>query len=141
MRSAADAVPLFRGLGKESPMAWLLMAIGLLWVVLGSLLILYTAAVREALLGGLARWDRRLMALAAGIVGVLLLAASGPARQTEFVLVLGLIAVAKGLFIYVNPRGAYERLIAWYRGAADEQALRFIGILALVLGTALFSWA
>ena len=122
-------------------MTWLLMAIGLLWVALGALLILYTAPAREALSGVLARWDRRLMAVGAGVLGVLLLAAAGPARQTGVVAALGALALAKGLVFFFNPRGVYERLIDWYRRAADDQVHRFIGILLLVLGTALFSWA
>ena len=122
-------------------MAWLLMAIGLLWVALGALLILYTAPTREALLGVLARWDRRPLAVFAGVLGVLLLATAAPARQTGVVAALGAVALAKGLLFFFNPRGAYERVVEWYGRAADDQAHRFIGILLLVLGTALFSWA
>jgi uncharacterized protein YjeT (DUF2065 family) len=48
--------------------------------------------------------------------------------------------MAKGLFIFINPRGFYDKFSDWYFGSSSDQTHRLFGILAIILGTAILSW-
>lgn len=117
-----------------------LYAISLLWITVGSCFVLYTTASRgffRALLRGM---DRRLLSVLPVVFGVLLILSASQSRNSWFIRLLGIIAVIKGGFIFSNPKGTYDQITNWYLDAASDHTLRFFGIIALVLGTAVFSW-
>ncbi len=122
-------------------MEWIIWLISLIWIVWGGLAILYTAQTRETAGKLMTRAGRVPLGAIAAIVGVLLIVASRGSLQAAFIVALGLLALVKGALFLWNPRGIYESTVQWYLVAASDQTCRFMGIIALILGTALLSWA
>jgi hypothetical protein len=84
--------------------------------------------------------DRRVLAVLPAVLGVLLVVAASESRNAWFVRLIGIIGLAKSGFIFSNPKGFYDQMMDWYLDQASDQTFRFFGIVALILGTALFSW-
>ncbi len=122
-------------------MEWVIWLISLIWIAWGSLAILHTAQARETAGKLMARVGRIPLGVVAAVVGVLLIVASRNSLQAGFITALGLLALIKGAVLLWNPKGVYPRLVQWYLEETSDQTLRFFGIIALILGTALFSWA
>ena len=121
-------------------MQLILYSLGILWVVLGALVILYTPQFRTKYYMLLKQADPRLFAVLAVLVGILLLVASPDSRNAWFVRLLGLMAMAKGGLLFINPAGIYEKSVQWFVHRVSDQAYRFWGIIMLVIGTAIVSW-
>ncbi len=121
-------------------MVWFLYLFGFLMVAGGALLVLYTTVSRryadELLKGG----SQKLVAAAAAAVGVLLIVSAPSSRMLGFIVFLGLISAAKGVIIWFNPRGLYEKARDWFVHQASDQTFRLVGIIWLIIGTAVFSW-
>lgn len=121
-------------------MKWFLYFIGLVWVGFGAGMILYTDALKNLMAGAMDDALRKPFAVVALVAGMLLFLAAGSSRYGWFVVLLGVIAVVKGVMLWFDPAGFYGRFRQWYLEQASDQALRLMGIITLVLGTALFSW-
>jgi hypothetical protein len=117
-----------------------LYVISVFWIAMGSCFILYTSECRRVLSNMLRGVDRRFLAPLPAVIGILLMLSATQARNAGFLRFLGLLAVAKAAFIYGNPKGLYEQLLEWYLDRASDQTFRFLGIIALILGTAVLSW-
>lgn len=123
-------------------MRWFLLLISLLWIALGSCYILYTDQTRRAINERLLRANnQKLLSIAAAVVGLLfILSASQVEAHRGFIVLLGILAIAKAVFIFLNPAGLWEKLTAWYTETISDQTYRLFGIITLILGTAIFSW-
>jgi len=121
-------------------MDWFLYLIGILWIAAGCLYILYTAETRDNMRILLGKLDRKVLAGVVFIIGGLLTAAAFYSQNTWVLVLIGLAAMGKGVIILTNPGNAYDRLEQWYFNAPD-QTFRLFGIIALILGTAVLSWA
>ncbi|MCG6906198.1 MAG: hypothetical protein LJE63_06190 [Desulfobacteraceae bacterium] len=121
-------------------MKWVLMVISLFWIASGVCLVLYTTACRKFLATLLENMSPQIFGALAFGVGVLLLLSAGASQNFWFVVLLAGLAVAKGLLLFVNPRGLFVKIRRWYLQQADDQTYRMAGIILLVLGTAVFSW-
>jgi hypothetical protein len=117
-----------------------LYVISLVWIVAGACFILYTAESRRFSEKALKALDRRFMAVIPVVVGILLIAAATQTRNVWFVRLLGVIALAKGGFVFFNPKGLYDQIAEWYLYSASDQTFRFLGIVSLILATAVMSW-
>jgi uncharacterized protein YjeT (DUF2065 family) len=121
-------------------MKWVLMVISLFWIASGVCLVLYTTACRKFLATLLENMSPQIFGALAFGVGVLLLLSAGASQNFWFVVLLAGLAVAKGLLLFINPRGLFAKIRRWYLEQADDQTYRMAGIILLVLGTAVFSW-
>lgn len=122
-------------------MEWIVWLISLIWIAYGSLAILYTAQTRETAGKLVNRMGRVPLAATAAVIGVLLIVASRGSLQAGFIVALGLLALAKGIVFLWNPNGIYEKAVQWSLEQASDQTYRFMGIITLILGTALLSWS
>ncbi|NIQ38403.1 MAG: hypothetical protein GTN81_07435 [Proteobacteria bacterium] len=121
-------------------MGWFLYVMSILWVVFGTVSILYTDWLREFLKEHLENKNPRFLSPIPLVLGILLVISAGWSEIFWLVFLLGLLAVAKGLYLLVGPRGQIDMVVAWWSGEASERLYRFSGIIALVLGIALLSW-
>jgi len=121
-------------------MKWFFYAISLLWIVFGTLAILYTDEYRNTAKSWLSKIDRRILAILPFIFGVFLIICASAIRHPWFIRLIGFMGIAKGLFIFANPNNLYEDVTEWYLSAVSDQTFRFHGIIALILGTAVLSW-
>jgi len=117
-----------------------LLIFSLLWMALGVALILYTEKVRSFFQRSFAEANIRLMAPLPMIVGLLFLACSYSQGEIfPLFLILGSLAVAKGLYLLFGPMSQIKSLLEWWSVRASEVTLRAWGIVTLVLGIAVFS--
>jgi len=121
-------------------MKWILYAISLLWIASGAGAILYTAQWRNLMKVLFEKTSCRIWGGVETGGGFLLLLAASASRIPWAVAALGIVAMAEGVLFLLNPGDAARKLTTWYVEALSDQAHRLIGIIALVLGTAVLSW-
>jgi membrane-bound ClpP family serine protease len=122
-------------------MEWFIWLISVFWIAFGSLAILYTAPTRETTGRMVARLGRVPLGVLAAVFGLLLMVASRGSIQAGFIFLLGLLGLIKGGLFLWNPGGIYEKSVQWSLVTASDQTYRFMGIVSLILGTALISWS
>jgi len=121
-------------------MEWVLYAFSVLWIALGVCLILYTDACRTASRNVLKDAYEKPLFFLALIIGVLLIFSASHSRNAAFIVILGIIAIAKAVLFLFNPRGLYTKMKQWFLETVSDTTYRFFGIVSLVLGVAVFSW-
>ena len=121
-------------------MAWFLYVFSFLLIAGGAFLILYTGNARSYSAQLLEGGSQKLVAVAAGVIGVLLMISAFHSRMFAFIMLIGILVVAKGAIIWFNPRGLYEKGRDWLLHQASDQTFRLFGIIWLIIGTAMFSW-
>jgi hypothetical protein len=113
--------------------------LGFLWITAGTIAILYTEDYRAYIKGILEKLNPVVLAMIPAVFGLLLVIAAASTSHSGFIRLIGVIGIAKGVLIYANPGGLYEKSKQWLFGLTD-QGYRLVGIVALVLGTVVISW-
>ena len=121
-------------------MKWFIVLISIIWIASGGFLILYTDRCRDMLAKAFERMGRVPLAATAALLGLLLLLSARSTVNSGFVVVLGLLALAKGGVFFWNPGHFFDKTRQWWLERATDQTYRLTGIIVLVLGTALISW-
>jgi len=121
-------------------MAWFLYFISAAWIVIGSCAILYTRETRLATETFLSRIPTQALGAIPFISGILLIMAASAGSHPWIIRIFGVIGLIKGFFIIINPNDLYRKTMDWYLVSLSDQTHRFIGILTVILGTALLSW-
>jgi hypothetical protein len=57
-----------------------------------------------------------------------------------FTLILGLLAISKGVYLYMAPPEQSKALMDWWFFKTRPETVRFMGLIIFVLGIALFSY-
>jgi hypothetical protein len=121
-------------------MEWFIVLISIVWIAAGGFLILYTERCRDLMVKVFAQMGRVPMAVAAALVGILLLLSARSSVNPGVVVFLGLIALAKGGVFFWNPNDLFDKTRQWWLESATDQTYRLTGTISLILGTALISW-
>ena len=121
-------------------MKWALYVFSIIWIVFGSFAILYTTQQRAMLKNIFKKTNLKIIAVFPFTVGVLLLLSSSASHYPWFIKLFGIFAMVKGAFIFSNPNKSANRLNQWYLNSASDQTYRLFGIIAILLGSAVFSW-
>jgi uncharacterized protein YjeT (DUF2065 family) len=121
-------------------MKWVLHFIGILLVALGSIYVLYTEKIKKTFFPVFSNINQKLLSVLPLIVGTLLILSAFHSFNSWFIIVLGLIAIIKGLLLIIIPKSVYDQIVNWYFRKASDMTLRFFGILAIIIGTAIMSW-
>jgi len=121
-------------------MKWLLYIISVVWIGAGSAFILYTDQSRNFVKKLLAGTDAGLVSVAPITIGALLIVGAYQTAFPWFVLLLGILAAAKGCIYLFNPGKLADKLTGWFLEQASVHTYRLAGIIAIILGTALLSW-
>jgi hypothetical protein len=105
------------------------------------MLTIYTEGTRaffkRAFLGDSVRW----MAVFPLIFGLLLLVGAFSHPELFWLaLVLGILAITKGVYGFVGPSSQVKRVLAWWCNQADDSTIRFWGLITFTLGIALLSY-
>ena len=106
-------------------MQWFLYGISLVWIAVGSWIILYTSVHRNAMKSMTRGADRKIIALLPAVIGVLLLISASVSHHAWFLRVIGILAVIKGGVIFLNPKNLYDDLTKWYLESVSDQTYRF----------------
>jgi uncharacterized protein YjeT (DUF2065 family) len=121
-------------------MQWILYIISLLWIGVGSCIILYTQQSRDFMKKTLRGVDLGLLSIVPFTIGALLIVSAYYSAAFWIIVVLGILAIGKGCLFIFNPRKAADKIITWFLDESSDNMYRLAGIVAIVLGTALLSW-
>ncbi len=121
-------------------MGWFLYALSLIWIGMGTYIILYTENSRKILPQLVSGHNRKILSVVSVIIGIFLLLSASLTRHQGIVILFGLIAVVKGGLMFLNPRNIADTITHWYINEASDQTFRLAGIIFLILGTVLLSW-
>jgi len=121
-------------------MKWFLYAISFLWITAGSLSIIYTTESRNVMKRLFEKTDRKILSVFPAIIGVLLFISASWSIHSWFLRILGIMAVIKGVIIFINPKNLYDEMMNWYLNSLSDQTYRFFGIVMIIIGTAVLSW-
>jgi len=121
-------------------MVWFLYGASVFFVVLGALVVLYTDWARVWLKRVLGHKHAHLFGLIPLTFGVLLAISAAWSEIFWFVLILGLIALAKGLYLLFARKAQIRVLATWLADRPSDQVVRLGGLIMVVLGTTLLSW-
>ena len=121
-------------------MKWFLYAISLIWISIGCCFIFYTNETKNIIRSLIKTIDQKILSILPFVFGILFLFSASASRNPWFIRLIGFIGITKGLLIFINPKGCYDKFSEWYLNSLSDQTHRFYGIFAIILGTAVLSW-
>ena len=119
----------------------ILFIVSILWIAVGTILIIYTDGTRAFWRRMLDRTNRRWLAVLPAIVGIVLVV-SGFYYPGMFwlALILGLLALLKAIFFVFGPSRWVQPLLDWWVYKAGDGTLRLFGLIVFFLGSVLLSY-
>ena len=116
-------------------MVWYLFAMGLIWVMAGTLMFFATRVMREEYLSKLKIEDPRKWSPMPLGAGVLFLLSASHSSQVTFLVVLRPLSLLKGLVFLSGPRDKVKGMIDWWFAASDK-TFKVWAVAAIGLGIA-----
>jgi len=118
-----------------------LYAIALLWIATGAFVVVFTERARDAFKRMFAVRNLRRLSVLPFVFGlVLIIGAFYQQKAFWFTLILGFLAICKGVYFYAAPPEQSKALMDWWIFKTRPETVRFMGLILLVLGIALFSY-
>ncbi len=111
--------------------------LAILWVAMGTLMIFAPEVVRKKVFGKIKELPLKKVGMVPIVVGVLLLLAALYNTYRFFIVILGLLSIAKGIYCIVAPE-KMAKLQDWWLGA-KKRVYRVYGIVIIVLGFIILS--
>jgi hypothetical protein len=119
----------------------LLLLLSVLWIALGTMMVLYTDQVRRSFKGLFAAVDIRLLAILPLVMGLLLVVGAFMVKEVFWIaLILGLLGIAKGAYLALGPLSQILQLWDWWFDHAGETTVRLSGLITFMIGVAMLSW-
>jgi uncharacterized protein YjeT (DUF2065 family) len=110
-----------------------LIFLGLYFIVMGVLMILFPHILKKKL-GYLLSWKTyKPLGAAAALIGLVLFFVSGSSKLGLFVVLIGILSLAKGLFFLFAAHDKAKFLINWSVSLADD-SYRLWGIISFAVG-------
>ena len=115
--------------------------LAILWIVMGTFLVLYTEATQEVLKKLFFTDHFRWVAALPLIFGIILVVGAFFHKEMFWLIfVLGVLGILKGLFLIIGPSGQIKELIDWWFHKASDRTIRLSGLISVILGTAILSY-
>lgn len=122
-------------------MKLLLFIMSVLWIVEGTFLIIYTEGTRKFMETVFFRMNIKIMAILALVFGLFFLVAAFYFREMFWLaFLLGMIAIIKGVYLFVAPPNQVKALLEWWFHRASGETIRVMGLIAIILGAAILSY-
>ncbi|MDO9528401.1 MAG: hypothetical protein Q7J27_04485 [Syntrophales bacterium] len=119
----------------------LLGVIAVLWIVEATFLIIYTEGTRKFLKKVVLKMNMKIMAVLALIFGLIFIVGAFYFKEMFWlVFILGMIAIIKGVYLFVAPPNQVKALLEWWFHKASGETIRAMGLIAIILGTAILSY-
>jgi len=114
--------------------------IAILWIVIGVFILLYTERTMKILKKLFLTEKVRALSIVPIIFGIVLVIGAFVCTQVLFLsLVLGVLALLKGLYLIMGPMPQIKRLMGWWFNKASSSYIRLCGLIIFVLGIAILS--
>ncbi len=121
-------------------MIWFLYGLALFWIAVGSLFILYTEESRRFIGNFMGKVSLRSLAFMPIVVGVLLIVSAKASGAFWFIVILGLLAIGKGVYFLLAPSAQIKSFLTWWLDSTQDRTYRLWGLIIVVLGMAILSW-
>ena len=114
--------------------------VAILWIIIGVFILLYTERTMKIFKKLFLTEKVRVLSILPIIFGMVLVIGAFVCRQIFFLsLILGVLALIKGLYLIMGPMPQIKRLMDWWFNKATTSFIRFCGLIIFVLGIALLS--
>lgn len=115
--------------------------ISILWIAWGSFLIIDTRPAREFWGKLFFRENIRLFGIVPFIFGlILVVGAFYSGKMFWLALILGLLALLKGVYLFIGRQPQIMNLLEWWSSRASDGTIRLFGLITFILGCALLSY-
>lgn len=106
--------------------------LAILWVAMGTLMIFAPEVLRKKLFAKLKELPLKKVGIIPLVIGILLLLAAFYNRYRLFIVLLGLLSIAKGIYCIVATE-KMAKMQDWWLGA-KKKVYRIFGIVVIILG-------
>ena len=114
--------------------------IAILWIAVGVSLILYTEKTMGIMKKLFFIENVRVLAAIPLLFGMVLVSGSFFYKKIFWLsLVLGLLALLKAVYLSLGPSSQIKSLMGWWSNSASSSMIRLWGLIAFILGVALFA--
>jgi hypothetical protein len=115
--------------------------ISVFWIALGAFLIIDTKRSRELLKKLFFRKNIKLWGILPLIFGlILVVGAFYYSRLFWVAFIMGLLAILKGIYLFIGRSSHVEGLLEWWFLRAADETIRLFGLIIFILGSALLSY-
>jgi uncharacterized protein YjeT (DUF2065 family) len=126
--------------GKEDGMRAVLYLVSILWIVAGTCMVIYTGRTRAFFKKLVFTDNPKILAIVPAAFGLILVFGAFYVKNMFWlVFVLGLLCVAKGVYLFTAPPEQIKKLLEWWFEKADDGTFRLFGLIVFVLGISVFS--
>lgn len=119
-------------------MIWFLFVIALVYIMFGTLLLFATGFTRDRYVSKLKINDPRKWSPLPLVAGLLFLLAASSSSQSSFIIVLGLLALLKGLLFLFGPQEKVKSTIEWWLQGSDK-TYKVGAVVVISLGIAILA--
>ena len=117
-----------------------LYVIAILWIAAGVSLILYTEKTMGIIKKLFFIENVRALAAIPFLFGIVLVLGSFFYKKIFWLsLVLGVLSLAKAVYLFLGPSSQIKSLMGWWFNSASSSMIRLWGLIAFILGVALFA--
>jgi len=115
--------------------------IAIAWIAYSVLLIIYTKKTRRYFKALFHTEHIKLLALIPLVVGVILAVGAFYYREVFWLsFILGVIAIAKGVYLFIAPSQQAKIFLEWWFEKADDSTARLFGLFTFIIGSAMLAY-
>lgn len=119
----------------------ILFIISILWIALGTSLIVYTGWTRALWNRILGRENHKWLAVMPGVFGLILVVSAFYFTQAFWLaLILGILALLKGVYLFIGPSHQVKALLDWWVHKAGDGTMRLFGLVTFILGSVVLAY-
>jgi hypothetical protein len=122
-------------------MKWVLLILSVLWIGYGVLTIVYTG-ISRGFMQKLIKPDKmKPMAVVPLLTGIILvIGAFWEESLFGLAMVLGILALAKGAYLFAGPPEQVKAFMDWWLIKASDETMRFFALISFIIGSAVLAF-
>jgi hypothetical protein len=114
--------------------------LALLWIVLGTFMIIYTEGTRAFLKKVFFREHIRWISPVPFVFGLILIIAAFKYPEIFWLaIILGSMGLMKGIYLFIGPSSQIKAIMEWWFSGASDRTIRMFGLITFFLGTFILS--
>lgn len=117
-------------------MRFVLVLLGILWILAGVFFFFFTDSSKEVLRNFLKKKNIKVLSILPLAIGVVLIAGSAGMRERWIAITIGVLGILKGLFFVFGPEKKTKPLIDWWLNTSGN-AYKSWGVAFFLLGVLL----
>jgi len=114
-------------------MKWFLVLMGIIWIVTGTLVVFTTDMMKKKFLSKFKNMNYKKWSFLPILIGILFLLSVTESSARILIVILGILAILKGVYFAVTPGDKVGKLVNWWLNAKDI-VYKIWGIAVIILG-------